>query len=110
MIGKRLRFRDLVDRNIVKNRPTLTNWIAKYNFPTGQLTGPNTRTWGEDEVQCWLDNRPTAPKTTPLTPGRPPGPRIIEASLTAPPVVTPPKTAPPSRVRRGRKEAAEAEA
>jgi len=70
MLAKRLRFMDLVDRNIVQNRTTLNNWIRDRGFPVGQLTGPNTRTWSEDEVQRWLDSRPTAPKPLPPKPER----------------------------------------
>ena len=62
---KRLRYRDLVERGVVRNRPTLQNWIRDRGFPPGQLTGPNTRTWGEDEVQEYLDSRPSAPKPAP---------------------------------------------
>ena len=57
---KRLRFRDLKELGVVRNRPTLRNWIKDRGFPPGQLTGPNSRTWGEAEVQAWLDRRPTA--------------------------------------------------
>jgi predicted DNA-binding transcriptional regulator AlpA len=62
---RRLRYADLERLGIVNNRATLQNWINKRDFPPGQLTGPNSRTWGEDEVQAWLDSRPTAPKLTP---------------------------------------------
>jgi predicted DNA-binding transcriptional regulator AlpA len=62
---KRLRYRDLVERGVVRNRPTLQNWIRNWGFPPGQLTGPNTRTWGEDEIQEYLDSRPSAPKPAP---------------------------------------------
>jgi hypothetical protein len=71
MISRRLRFRELKERGIVENRVTLGNWVKTLGFPAGQLTGPNSRTWGEDEVQAWLDRRPTAPKVTPSSPGRP---------------------------------------
>jgi hypothetical protein len=64
-MGKRLRFRDLKDRGIVNNRATLGNWIKDRGFPLGHLTGPNTRTWSEDEVERWLNSRPTAPKLIP---------------------------------------------
>lgn len=37
---RRLRFRDLLSLGIVQNRVTLTNWIRKRGFPSGQLTGP----------------------------------------------------------------------
>lgn len=66
---KRLRFIDLKARGIVNNRVTLGNWIKDRGFPPGQLTGPNTRTWGEDEVQQYIDNRPSAPKSTPRRAG-----------------------------------------
>jgi hypothetical protein len=72
-MGKRLRYADLVARGIVKNRTTLKNWQEnpKVNFPKGQLTGPNTRTWDEDtEINPWLESRPIAPKPTPKVKGR----------------------------------------
>jgi len=68
---RRLRYRDLVERGLVKNRPTLQNWIHKRGFPPGQLTGPNSRTWGEDDVDEWVASRPTAVKAPPpLRPGK----------------------------------------
>ena len=76
---KRLRFRDLLERGVVRNRPTLRNWIQKRGFPPGQLTGPNTRTWDESEVETWLASRPTAPKATPNPPRRPGRPRKAKA-------------------------------
>ena len=69
-MDNRLRYRDLEARGIVRNRVTLANWIRDQGFPPGQLTGPNTRTWGEDEVDGWLSTRPVAPK--PLLPARRP--------------------------------------
>jgi hypothetical protein len=59
---KRLRYRDLKARGIVNNRPTLSNWIRNEGFPPGQLTGPNSRTWDEVDVDDWLASRPVAPK------------------------------------------------
>jgi hypothetical protein len=68
-MGKRLRFRDLQARGIVNNRVTLRNWIKKNNFPPGQLTGPNTRTWDEDtEIDPWLAACPTGLKAAPPPP------------------------------------------
>ena len=61
-MNKRLRFRDLEALGVVCNRVTLRNWIIHHGFPPGQLTGPNSRTWSEEEVQAWLDRRPTASK------------------------------------------------
>ncbi len=78
---KRLRFRDLVALGIVTNRVTLGNWIRDRGFPSGQLTGPNSRTWAEDDVQRWVDSRPTAPKPHPKKRKRG-RPRKIEAHTT----------------------------
>jgi predicted DNA-binding transcriptional regulator AlpA len=61
----RLRYVDLERRGIVNNRATLANWQRDLGFPRGQLTGPNSRTWSEAEVQQWLDSRPTDQKPTP---------------------------------------------
>jgi len=66
MLQKRLRYVDLKRLGIVNNRPALRNWIRDRGFPAGQLTGPNSRTWAEDEVQAWIDSRPTAPKPAPI--------------------------------------------
>ena len=71
MLQRRLRYPDLVALGIINNRSTLGNWIRHRGFPPGQLTGPNLRTWGEDDVQAWLDARPTARKPAPRSPGRP---------------------------------------
>jgi predicted DNA-binding transcriptional regulator AlpA len=62
---RRLRYADLEAKGIVRNRVTLKNWIRDRGFPAGQLTGPNSRTWNEAEVQAWLDSRPTEPKSAP---------------------------------------------
>jgi hypothetical protein len=72
---KRLRYADLKQFGIVNNRPTLQNWIKDRGFPPGQLTGPNSRTWSEAEVERWLASRPTAPKPTPKPSRRPGRPR-----------------------------------
>jgi hypothetical protein len=81
---RRLRFSDLRDLGIVKNRVTLRNWIVQHGFPRGQLTGPNCRTWGEQEVEAYLDARPVGPKPDMPVPRRRPGrPRKNERSDTA---------------------------
>ena len=49
-----LRFDDLRDRRIVRNRTTLYRWIKERGFPVGILLGPNTRAWDEDEIDAWL--------------------------------------------------------
>ena len=69
-MNRRVRFRDLQERGIVRNRQTLLNWIRDRGFPPGQMTGPNTRTWGEDEIDDWISARPAAAK--PLLPARRP--------------------------------------
>jgi hypothetical protein len=77
-MGRLLRYVDLVDRGLFRNRQSLKNWQEKYGFPRGRLVG-NTRLWDEEtEINPWLANRPTAPKTTPK-PKRPRGrPRKTE--------------------------------
>ena len=72
---RRLRYADLVRLGVVRNRPTLANWIRDRGFPPGQLTGPNSRTWSEAEVQLWLERRPTGKKPTPTIKRRPGRPR-----------------------------------
>ena len=57
-----VRFRDLVDANIVRNWPTLLRLIDEDGFPPGVMLGRNTRAWALDEVEAWLAARPTAKK------------------------------------------------
>jgi hypothetical protein len=83
MIVPRLRYRHLEERGIVNNRTTLKNWIDDRGFPPGQLTGPNLRTWGEDEVQAWLDSRPVARKPVPPSLGRRGRPRKAASATEA---------------------------
>jgi hypothetical protein len=75
---KYIRFADLKDRRIVASWAQLRNLINKYEFPAGRMLGPNTRAWTEDEVQGWLDSRPTAPKRAPIVHGRRGRPRKAE--------------------------------
>ena len=82
---KRLRFSDLVRLGVVTNRVTLGNWIRDRGFPSGQLTGPNSRTWSEAEVQLWLERRPTGKKPTPAIKRRAGRPRKGERADTATP-------------------------
>ena len=58
MAKKYLRFKDFVERGIVKNWTTLMRWIREEGFPPGVMIGPNSRAWPEDEVEAWLANRP----------------------------------------------------
>ena len=58
---KLFRYRDLTERNIVRNRMTLRRWIAEEGFPPGILLGPNSRAWTEESVEEWLASRERAP-------------------------------------------------
>jgi hypothetical protein len=60
MTGRKLiKFAGLKLRNVVTNHPHLKDLIDKEGFPPGFWTGPNTHVWFEDEVDAWLDSRPT---------------------------------------------------
>jgi predicted DNA-binding transcriptional regulator AlpA len=52
-----IRFRDLRERNVVTNWPTLLRLIQREKFPPGMRLGAQTRAWREDEVEGWLDSR-----------------------------------------------------
>lgn len=52
-----LRYSDLLDRGIVRNRMTLSRWIRDHGFPKPVPLGPNTAVYIEAEVQAWLDTR-----------------------------------------------------
>lgn len=52
-----LRFRHLVERNIVSNRTTLKRWINEGRFPKPIELGPNSLGWAEDEVEAVLAAR-----------------------------------------------------
>jgi predicted DNA-binding transcriptional regulator AlpA len=54
---KFVRFRDLKQRRIVENWPTLLRWIQTEGFPPGMRLGPNRRAWPESEVEAWIDSR-----------------------------------------------------
>ena len=55
-----IRFNDLVACDIVRNRPQLENLKRNEGFPVGRLLSPNVRAWTEEEIQEWLDSRPSA--------------------------------------------------
>jgi hypothetical protein len=78
---KRLRYSDLRAAGIVRNRTTLKNRIKKQNFPPGKRTGPNERTWGEGEVQRYVEGCPVEPKAAPIVKGRRGRPRKAETPL-----------------------------
>jgi hypothetical protein len=46
----------------VSNRVTLKRWQDQNGFPLGRLLGANTRTCTPEEIQAWLDSRPTVLK------------------------------------------------
>jgi Prophage CP4-57 regulatory protein (AlpA) len=56
---KLLRFRDLQERRIIPNWPTLRVRINRDGFPPGRMVGPNSRAWTESEVDEWIASRPT---------------------------------------------------
>jgi predicted DNA-binding transcriptional regulator AlpA len=60
---KLLRFKDLKERGVVNNWPTLLNWIGNGHFPPGRKIGPNSRAWTEDEISEWYATRPIAERT-----------------------------------------------
>jgi predicted DNA-binding transcriptional regulator AlpA len=67
---KYLRYANLAERGLVKNRATLKNLIDKCGFPPGRLIGPNTRAWTEDEIDAYVAGCPVAAKPTPPSPRR----------------------------------------
>jgi predicted DNA-binding transcriptional regulator AlpA len=52
-----IRFRDLKERRIVENWPTLLRWIKREGFPAGIRLGPNARAFPRHEVEAWLESR-----------------------------------------------------
>jgi hypothetical protein len=62
-----VRFSDLVASGIVNSWQTLSKWRETHGFPTGRLIAPNTRVWTPEEIEAWLDTRPTAAKPVKLT-------------------------------------------
>lgn len=55
----RLRFADLKARNIAGSWAALARLIEKHGFPRGRLLSDRVRVWSEDELDAWLQNRPT---------------------------------------------------
>ena len=53
-----LRFRDLKARNIVKNWPNLKRKVKYQGFPPGRMTGPNERSWTEEEIDAYREGCP----------------------------------------------------
>jgi predicted DNA-binding transcriptional regulator AlpA len=61
-----LRFRDLKERGIVENWPTLKRLVEQNGFPPGRYLGANTRVWTPAEIENWLAARPTTRKEAEL--------------------------------------------
>jgi hypothetical protein len=58
-IGKLLRFRDIKERNIIRNWPALKRAIDLRGFPPGRYIAANTRVWTEAEVEAWIESLPS---------------------------------------------------
>ena len=56
-----LRFKDLQQRNIVRNWTTLARLVNEQEFPAGVRLGAQTRAWEEAEVEAWLESRRITP-------------------------------------------------
>jgi hypothetical protein len=52
-----LRFADLVERGIVRNREQLRNLVSNQGFPAGWMLSPNARVFDLSEVENWLQAR-----------------------------------------------------
>jgi len=65
---KFLRFKDLKQRNIVRNWTTLMRLMREQGFPAGTRVGAQARAWDEAEVEAWLESRRI---TSPAGPHRP---------------------------------------
>ena len=53
-----LRFSDLQARNVVKSWAQLRNKIKYQGFPPGRMTGPNERSWTEEEIDEYRERCP----------------------------------------------------
>ena len=58
-----LRFKDLKQRNIVRNWTTLMRLMREQDFPAGTRVGAQARAWDEAEVEAWLESRRIASPT-----------------------------------------------
>jgi predicted DNA-binding transcriptional regulator AlpA len=56
-VKKYLRYKDLKERNVVRNWPTLVRLINTQGFPTGIRIGAQARAWEDAEVEAWLESR-----------------------------------------------------
>jgi hypothetical protein len=56
------RFRDLRAAGVAGTWQQLGRMIDAQGFPPGQLLSPNVRVWKVEEINRWLEARPTARK------------------------------------------------
>jgi predicted DNA-binding transcriptional regulator AlpA len=73
---KFLRFKDLKQRNVVRNWTTLMRLMREQDFPAGTRVGAQARAWDEAEVEAWLESRRI------VSPAGPPRPRSLGMSNT----------------------------
>jgi predicted DNA-binding transcriptional regulator AlpA len=66
-----LRFKDLQQRNIVRNWTTLARLIREQHFPAGVRIGAQARAWKEAEVDGWLQSRQIATPQKPIAQSAP---------------------------------------
>jgi predicted DNA-binding transcriptional regulator AlpA len=68
----RLRFKELKVAGIADSWTQLENLINNQGFPAGIKLSPNVRSWTVEEVNHWLETRPSNRKVMPLNArGRP---------------------------------------
>jgi hypothetical protein len=60
-----LRFCDLKERGVVRNRTQLGRLVDKAGFPAGFHLTANTRVWDETEVLEWIRSRRDAAEQQP---------------------------------------------
>jgi len=60
-VEKYLRFKDLQQRGLFRNRVTFGKWVRDYGFPPGVIVG-NTRLFREAEVAEFLMRSQIAPR------------------------------------------------
>jgi predicted DNA-binding transcriptional regulator AlpA len=58
-----VRFKDLQQAGIVTSWPQVLRMIDDEGFPPGVRLSANIRAWRLDEVQAWLDRRPSERKS-----------------------------------------------
>ena len=52
-----LRFRDLRDVGVIRNRVTLDRWVKAGKFPQPVRLGENSIGWRLSDVRRWMDER-----------------------------------------------------